>query len=215
MSRIENPDDLPVKPRPDRVPGVHPLAVPEKARPEPLKTPAEGLSPGFIQSPGKEGGAKPRSPRPEDHRPGTDPPGGGGGPRQEVPSTGLARPGPRHLEALPSQRPGQRPPPGAPFLAVLSLKEGKHEHLLINTLGPTEIWAFSTTAEDAALRGRLYAILGPVEARRRLSRRFPGGSAKGEIERRLAVAMERGRSEEGAQEGVVEELVKELVGQTD
>lgn len=104
---------------------------------------------------------------------------------------------------------------GAPFLAVLSLKEGKHEHLLINTLGPTEIWAFSTTAEDAALRGRLYEILGPVEARRRLSRRFPGGSAKGEIERRLAVAMERGRSEEGAQEGVVEELVKELVGQTD
>ena len=34
---------------------------------------------------------------------------------------------------------------GAPFLAVLYLKDGRHEHLLYNTLGPTEIWAFSTT----------------------------------------------------------------------
>lgn len=102
---------------------------------------------------------------------------------------------------------------GAPFLAVLSLKEGKHEHLLFNTLGPTEIWAFSTTAEDAALRSRLYELLGPVEARRRLSQRFSNGSAKGEIERRIAVAMERGaKAEDEAQEGIIEELVAELTG---
>lgn len=100
---------------------------------------------------------------------------------------------------------------GAPFLAVLSLKEGKHEHLLFNTLGPTEIWAFSTTAEDSALRSRLYELLGPVKARQRLSQRFPNGSAKGEIERRIAVAMERGaKAEDEAQEGIIEEIVKEL-----
>src|SRR3546814_4134559 len=63
-------------------------------------------------------------------------------------------------------------PAGAPFLAVLALKEGKHEHLLVNTLGPTELWAFSTTAEDAALRNRLYDLLGAVEGRQRLARRF-------------------------------------------
>lgn len=100
---------------------------------------------------------------------------------------------------------------GAPFLAVLSLKEGSHEHLLYNTLGPNEIWAFSTTAEDAALRTRLYDILGPVEARRRLAKRFPSGSAKGEIERRIAKALERGALEQSeAEEGIIEGLVKEL-----
>ena len=100
---------------------------------------------------------------------------------------------------------------GAPFLAVLNLKEGRHEHLLYNTLGPTEIWAFSTTAEDAALRGRLYDILGPVEARKRLARRFPEGSAKAEIERRVRVMMERGvKNEREAEQGIIEQLVKEL-----
>src|SRR3546814_9597422 len=85
-------------------------------------------------------------------------------------------------------------PAGAPFLAVLALKEGKHEHLLVNTLGPTELWAFSITAEDAALRNRLYDLLGAVEGRQRLARRFPGGSAAPEIERRIA------RSEEHTSE---------------
>lgn len=99
---------------------------------------------------------------------------------------------------------------GAPFLAVLSLKEGKHEHLLYNTLGPTELWAFSTTAEDAALRARLYELLGPVEARRRLSQRFPNGSAKAEIERRIVVALEHGMSDSEAQDGIIEQLVTEL-----
>lgn len=100
---------------------------------------------------------------------------------------------------------------GAPFLAILNLKEGKHEHLLFNTLGPTELWAFSTTAEDAALRTRLYEILGPVETRRRLSKRFPAGSAKGEVERRVAQIMERGtKDEKDAEEGIIEQLVKEI-----
>jgi len=102
---------------------------------------------------------------------------------------------------------------GAPFLTILNLKEGKHEHLLFNTLGPTEVWAFSTTAEDAALRARLYELLGPVEARRRLAQRFPGGSAKVEIERRVKVAMERGaKDDKEAEEGIIEQLVKEISG---
>ncbi len=74
---------------------------------------------------------------------------------------------------------------GAPFLAVLTLKEGRHEHFLYNTLGPIALWAFSTTAEDVALRSRLYEILGPKQTRLELSKRFPGGSAKEEIERRV------------------------------
>jgi len=103
---------------------------------------------------------------------------------------------------------------GAPFLAILSLKDAKHEHLLFNTLGPTEIWAFSTTPEDAALRTRLYEILGPVEARRRLAMRFPNGSAKSEIDRRILVAMQKGTDDDAAHEGVIEDLVRELAGAT-
>lgn len=74
---------------------------------------------------------------------------------------------------------------GAPFLVVLNMKDGKHEHLLYNTLGPIELWAFSTTTEDASIRNILYQKLGPQEARRRLSLRFPNGSAQDEVERRI------------------------------
>lgn len=104
-------------------------------------------------------------------------------------------------------------PKGAPFLAVLSLKEGKHEHLLYNTLGPTEIWALSTSAEDTAVRGRLYDLLGPVEARQVLAERFKSGTARKEIERRVAKAMERGgRNAADIEQGIIEQLVKELAG---
>jgi intracellular multiplication protein IcmB len=102
-------------------------------------------------------------------------------------------------------------PGGAPFLAVLQLKDGKHEHLLVNTLGPTEIWAFSTTSEDVGLRKRLYASLGAVEARKRLARRFPGGSAKAEIERRVMEQAERGETTTEAAEGIIENLARELL----
>lgn len=103
---------------------------------------------------------------------------------------------------------------GAPFLAVLNLKEGRHEHLLINTLGPTEIWAFSTTAEDQALRNRLYELLGAVRARQVLAKRFPGGSAKSEVEARASRAENRhARTDGDINQGIIEQLVKELAGQ--
>ena len=75
---------------------------------------------------------------------------------------------------------------GTPMLAILELKEGRHEHLLYLTLSPGEVWALSTTAEDVALRQKLYDDLGPREARKRLATKFPSGSAKQEIERRTA-----------------------------
>ncbi len=104
---------------------------------------------------------------------------------------------------------------GAPMLAVLTLKGERHEHLLYNTLGGVELWAFSTTAEDVALRTRLYEIIGPREARLELARRFPGGSAKAEIDRRKRVALERGmfKDDSKAEKGIIEQMVKEFAGQ--
>jgi intracellular multiplication protein IcmB len=101
-------------------------------------------------------------------------------------------------------------PAGAPFLALLNLKEGSHEHLLYNTLGPMELWAFSTTPADATLRNRLYEELGPREARKRLATRWPGGSAQREIEGRVARMMELGTISIDDNTGVIEQLVKEV-----
>ena len=41
-------------------------------------------------------------------------------------------------------------PDGAPFLAILQVENAKYEQLLVNSLGPIELWALSTTPGDAA-----------------------------------------------------------------
>ena len=50
-------------------------------------------------------------------------------------------------------------PNGAPFLAIMQIDNSKYEQLLVNSLGPIELWALSTTPQDAALRNRLYAAV--------------------------------------------------------
>jgi intracellular multiplication protein IcmB len=103
-------------------------------------------------------------------------------------------------------------PGGAPFLAVLQVGNAKYEQMLVNTLGPVELWALSTTPGDTALRNRLYERVGFREALRRLAKIFPAGSAVTEIERRRSERASRGEVESRAQAGVIEELCDELVG---
>ncbi len=79
---------------------------------------------------------------------------------------------------------------GSTFLALFATKGGVNTQLLTSTIGPIELWAFSTTAEDAKLRNILYRRLGPVEARRLLARLFPSGSATKLLEERLNAAKE-------------------------
>ena len=81
---------------------------------------------------------------------------------------------------------------GATFLAQFSTKQGVNTQLLTSTIGPIELWAFSTTAEDAKLRNILYRRLTPVKARQLLARLFPSGSATKLIEDRLQAAKEEG-----------------------
>ena len=100
---------------------------------------------------------------------------------------------------------------GAPIWAMFKLKDGAVRQKLNLTLGPAEIWAFSTTAEDVALRGRLYESIGPRLTRQVLARRFPGGSAKSEIENRISRMEEAGSDLSTEQRGdVVGDLVEEL-----
>ena len=105
---------------------------------------------------------------------------------------------------------------GAPALLVLGTTEGKYEQHLINTLGPIELWAFSTTSEDAAIRNRLYSRIGAAQARRLLAANYPGGSARNEIKRRIAMQSEKlGDSGESVSLGaVIDQIVEEMVGST-
>ena len=101
---------------------------------------------------------------------------------------------------------------GATFLVQYATKNGVNVQLLTLTLGPIEVWAFSTTTEDAAVRNRLYRHLGPAEARRLLSVLFPNGSVAKEIEQRLGTMREEtGLIEEDAKESVVEGLIRDIL----
>lgn len=103
---------------------------------------------------------------------------------------------------------------GATFLAQFATKEGINTQLLTATLGPIELWAFSTTAEDANLRNQLYRKIGPKEARRILATLFPGGSALKVIENRLAdLKQKKHLIDEEARLGVLDELIKEIVAE--
>jgi intracellular multiplication protein IcmB len=101
---------------------------------------------------------------------------------------------------------------GATFLAQFSTKNGVSVQLLTLTLGPIELWAFSTTSEDAAVRNQLYRHLGPAEARRFLAALFPNGSVAKEIAERLnQLKDEGGLIEEEGKMGVIEQLVNEIL----
>lgn len=101
---------------------------------------------------------------------------------------------------------------GATFLAQFSTKSGLNTQLLTSTIGPIELWAFSTTTEDAQLRNRLYEKLGPKETRRVLANLFPSGTIKPLVEERLAKLKEDPTMiSEVDNVGVVDELLAEVL----
>ncbi len=101
---------------------------------------------------------------------------------------------------------------GATFLAQFATKFGVNVQLLTLTLGPIELWAFSTTAEDALVRNQLYHHIGPAETRRFLATLFPGGTVTKELSSRLEVLKEEGGFiEEEGQLSVIEELVQDIL----
>ena len=100
---------------------------------------------------------------------------------------------------------------GAPFLAIMRAGEAQFELMLVNSLGPVELWALSTTPGDTNLRSRLYAKVGFSEGLRRLSKVFSAGSALDEIERRTKARLKKGDAQERVEAGVVDELADELI----
>ncbi len=101
---------------------------------------------------------------------------------------------------------------GATFLAQFATKEGINTQLLTSTLGPIELWAFNTTAEDSNVRNQLYRKIGPSEARRVLATVFPSGTVTKYLEERLAAIKEKGGLIDTDIKGsVLDELVKTIL----
>jgi len=103
---------------------------------------------------------------------------------------------------------------GATFLAQFATKEGMNTQLLTITIGPIELWAFSTTVEDATVRNKLYRRIGPAEARRVLATLFPSGSVKKLVEARLmTLREEHAIITEETSLGVLDDLIEEIVAE--
>ena len=101
---------------------------------------------------------------------------------------------------------------GATFLAQFATKTGINTQLLTSTLGPIELWALSTTAEDVNLRNRLYKAIGPRNARSLLAEKFPSGTATKIIEELLVERKEEGLAiDDIARKGVIDQLVENLL----
>lgn len=101
---------------------------------------------------------------------------------------------------------------GATFLAQFATKEGMNTQLLTATLGPVELWAFNTTADDTSIRNQLYSRLGPAEARRILATIFPAGSAVKYIEKRLALLKEKGTLiDEDIKVGTIDQIIASIM----
>jgi intracellular multiplication protein IcmB len=101
---------------------------------------------------------------------------------------------------------------GATFLAQFATKSGANIQLLTLTLGPIELWAFSTTVEDANVRDQLYRALGPSRTRRLLATLFPSGTVVKVIQERLEkLKEEEGLISEEVSVGVLNGLVQEIL----
>lgn len=107
---------------------------------------------------------------------------------------------------------GPVPGQGAPFVAVMKLKSGRYIQSLINDIGPIETWALSTTQDDSALRGLLYAALGPKRARQVLARRFPDGTATPLFETRKAELEAGGMTiDQSARDTIIRRVADEII----
>ena len=68
-------------------------------------------------------------------------------------------------------------PGGAPALLIAEDERGRFEQVLVNALGPVELWALNTSPRDVALRDRVGRQLSSAGTRAALAIRFPAGTA--------------------------------------
>lgn len=103
---------------------------------------------------------------------------------------------------------------GAPFLAQFSTDGagGSFCQFLYSSISPIETWAFSTSAEDVMVRERLAKIIGGRNARFVLSKVYPGGSCRKDIQRRKG---EDDGSDEEKIRHIIHTIVDELLDKSE
>ena len=104
---------------------------------------------------------------------------------------------------------GKPGPAGSNLVALFRTGAGKSQLVLSLTIGGQALWAFSTTTEDVSIRNNLYKRMKPSEALRRLAARFPGGSAKAEVERRRMRVTDQSAADD-VLVNVIHEIVNEI-----
>jgi intracellular multiplication protein IcmB len=134
------------------------------------------------------------------------------GPKQAVEKSaqvfGLS---PSAKDALEHQVHGPRAD-GATFLAQFATKHGINMQVLTSTIGPIELWAFNTTAEDVRIRNALYKRIGAASARKVLASLYPSGSAAKLVEQRLnMLKKEKEHVSVEQSNGVIDELIEEII----
>lgn len=78
---------------------------------------------------------------------------------------------------------GPDPEKGAPVFAYFKTKRGKLSQLLYNSVGPLELWAYTSSGADEALRARLEKKIGMRHTLEYLAWKFPfDGAARNYVE---------------------------------
>ncbi len=96
------------------------------------------------------------------------------------------------------------------FMAKYKTNIGDYTQLLSAHIGAIEMWALSTTAEDAVVRNKLYEKIGPSKARTILARYYPKG-IKSYLEQRKNSLQHTGTfvdNEVNLYEQIVDEIIK-------
>ena len=112
-------------------------------------------------------------------------------------------------------------PEGSSMLYIAALKgESKSAVQLVLrlTLGPREIWAYSTTRRDVALRNRLAERIGLSNSLRILAKKYPGGSAVHDIDllqSKNSEEMDAVDESTSIYDVLVEQLIKDFADEID
>lgn len=123
---------------------------------------------------------------------------------------------PIEMEALNKYVFGAVPGQGATFLAKIKTKTAQLSQLFTSTVGARELWALATTAEDRAVRQRLYKTIPGIEARGLLAREFPKGSCKSYVMNELQKTKEMNGNifdENLASDSIYDHIVNKLIAQ--
>lgn len=106
-------------------------------------------------------------------------------------------------------------PEGSSMLYLGQLKSEtapRVEQVIRLTLGPIEMWAYSTTPEDVSLRERISSRIGMSKALRVLAYNYPKGSAMEEIEKMISdnnIDLEEMGQDNNIYDVIAERLIKE------